>query len=360
MKVRIQCFLPDESDIGALVGPAKMQQLKMERGEGLFKSYVLLQEGRHTPGMEVGGKIKPVNLTITAAAVATAPAGIASAVFYDDHKPDSADREQVGVLAGHAVTQHNGLATLIVAGHFVGTHADLAEKRDAVSIEVDVEPDGMTSAGEEIVVTRFGQTTGIALLDSTKTPPAVAGAKELASMRFSTGEERKLSVSETINNAPFDEVRSALRQWIKDRRIFPKHLFPPEETFSEDFGDSAYHKYLKDQLEKERESWAQESGVDTLKAELEEKNKRIAQLETTPALVKKIAELTDQRLRNYIQRNIDRFQPDGTPEGLDKWIESQQKEYTEFLEIVGPTSTAKPVANPASDPSDDVNEFVPD
>lgn len=304
-----------------MIPSEKFQSLK---GKGKLQAYTLAHEGTSTPRViGQGTKALKWSRKVIQSIGDTIKKGVK---FFVGHgSTNSHDgRQEVGEIVGSALKEIGGKLANVIVGFFP---KDInVDKMDVVSMEANIEMgiDGEVSAVNNI--------SGVAMGSSETDSPAFPGAVKLAAIQCfgQEMEQKKTSPGEGENKMTFEEVKRAVR----DMNIFPHQLYKEEEMMK----DNVYRKVFDERqaLKADNERLAKES--EDFKKLNEEALNKVKRIDAEKLLQQKLKDGFTEKQKTFIKANFDK-KIDGLEDlsenGVDSFIGSSKKEFSEMAELFG-------------------------
>lgn len=269
IEVKATAGLADEELID-IVGRSEFERIKKENPGGLFKAFVLAQEGESNPRVIGKGQKK---ISWDKKAIQSAFNAVRNGLkFFNKHNSDSSTvvREKYGEIVGKTQKIIDDKLSTVVVGWFDSDHKEAAEKSDIVSMEAFW---NIIDTGAELIAEGVDRITGIALGESATETPGFPGATQLASVQ-AYNEGATVAEPQTTKEIGFHE----LKEHIRRMNIFPTQLFEMSEIIGQRVDTKTGYKWIGGDREIHR--YIDENVISNSGAELEAANKRIAELET--------------------------------------------------------------------------------
>lgn len=330
-------------------------KIKEDYAHPYFQAYSIVQEGMSKPKV-LGKGINPIKWTKDA--VRTVKGAIKKGLqFFIGHNKDNSteNRKSIGeVVADFSKTIDDKLQHIVI-GLFPSRKE--AQYYDTCSIEANVK---MREYNDLSIAEKIESLTGIALGNLQKDSPAFPGAVKVGAIQCFNESDEDSKKNNPVEpdgkkGEPMPDKISFhdIKQAVSDMNIFASQLYK-EDDIKNDNG-------FKDMFNKMTDNLIPESEVEK---KIKEKDNRIAELEKTvnvsqaPAMLKKVMpEGLTEKQKVFIEK---KFNPeeleDLTEEGLKKFVDKSQKEYSDYAEIF---NDKKNTSEPEGDIKKDVDTDDP-
>jgi len=242
--------------------------------------------------------------------------------FFIGHRENNSNdnRESVGEVLVSFVKEIAGKLSNVIIGYF--PEKEKVNDMDICSMEADVYTD------DENIVGEINEVSGIALGNSDKESPAFPGALRLNMVQCFAKEIDKNKPGEGEHDMTFEEVKEAIRKMnIRPWQIYTLEDMKEDRVFGKVFEENSTFKSDNERLEKENKE---------VKTKSEEAVRNSDIMQSKGRLEKLLEEgFTDKQKAFIIKRFNPELEKDLTDEGLNKFVESEKKEFADTAKLFG-------------------------
>lgn len=322
-----------------MVSPDTLARIKQTDQHPEFRAYVVGHEGE-AQGRIIGLGLRAVQYFRDAIVAIHNQLRIGTGIFHR-HKAtnDRTGDTAIGELVGKRLASIGGMLHNIAAVYVYPQHRELP--LDVASIEAEVQL--TDNGGGRMSAVNVGDITGIALSNSAVEKPGFPGATLLAAVQAFVGEGKEPMTLEELKKAIAEGKHKPSELFdadaLKSDPVVSEHIKAEKQTEYE------HAKRIERKLEAERADWTKktaehEAAVKKLSSEALQSRSRdtLTQLVTDRKL--------DDKQKAFVERNFGSFKSeaadtDGLKADLNKYLDTQVKEYEDVSKLLGVTQEKK-------------------
>jgi len=325
-----------KNEINYIISREKLQKIKETDNHPYFKAFISSHEG-NTISKLVGVGYRHFKWLRPAIEQINNFLSKNDVSFYIGHnnKTNNEGRKSFGKVVGSALKEVNGKLYSVVVGYFKSSEIPIVKKMDVISIEA--QPKDMVENNGSFIVNGINLIKGIALGDSSKTPPAFKEAFAVGEIQNSTLSLEDLSAElfyeksiEVINNFSSSQDNSEVKimKLTDVQQIIRDNKWSVDVIFNEN--DIKENKIVKKLLEKESNK-IKEDQQETIialktKAYKNEFSDKLQQYITENKI--------DNSLEKFLKLNSSEFvMGDKIDESFKSFVTKQENKYEKMLSI---------------------------